>query len=231
VTGSDHLPLFVREAILDESEQIDFGRRDAQLRDAIWQTSVSEAEQSLLALEDALSDVVEVEAGHVRLPDSMLTQAPARLERLILEPPHRYAPFFKRAAELFDLSEDEVIVELTRLQNPREWKWSGLPGVSKLVVRGGPAVGSGNAALFRMNPGRHFPRHRHLGEERVLVLEGSYEDSNGTVHRAGELREWPAGTEHYLEVAGTSRCILACVAGGWLFDAWPLRALETIINR
>jgi len=230
VTRSGHLPSFVREAMLDEDESSCRQQRDVQRREALWQSSVGDAEHSLLALEDTFSDVVEVEAAHVRLPDSMLTQAPARLKRFVVGPPHRYAPFFTRAAELFDLSEDEVIVELTRLQNPRTWKWSGLPGVSMLIVRGGPAL-AGMARLFRINPGGHFPRHHHLGDERVLVLEGSYEDSRGMVHRAGELREWPAGTDHYLKVEGTAPCILACVAVGWRFDAWWLRILAALFNR
>jgi hypothetical protein len=231
VTRSGRLPLFVREAMRDEGENAELELRPVQASGALWESSVSDAEQSLLSLEDALSDVIEIEAAQVRLPESMLAQAPGRLERFVLDPPQRYAPFFRRIAELFDLSEDEVIAELTRLRNPCKWRWTGLRGVSKLAVRLGPAVRLGDAAFFRIDAGAHFPRHRHLGAERVLVLEGSYEDSNGLVHRAGELREWAAGTEHYFNVEGSAPCLLACVAFGRRFDAWPQRALAAICNR
>jgi hypothetical protein len=231
MTRSGHLPSFVREAMLEDAEGSGLERLDVRRQDALWRSSMGDAEESLLALEDAVSDIIAIEAAHVRLPDSMLTQAPARLERTVVGPPHRYAPFFNRAAELFDLSEDAVIVQLARLQNARQWRWSGFPGGSMLIVRGGPAVSSGIASLFRIDAGGHFPRHQHLGKERVLVLEGSYVDSHGMVQRAGELREWPAGTEHDLKVEGSSPCIFACVAVGWRFDEWWLRALATIFHR
>lgn len=231
MTRSGRLPAFVREAMRDEGESVERVPPPGRASDALWESSVGDAERSLLALEDDLSDVVEVEAAHVRLPESMLTRAPARLERLVIEPPQRYAPFFARVAELFDLSEDAAIGELTRLRDPCGWRWTGLPGISKLGVHGGPAVGEGRAALVRIDPGGRFPRHRHLGTERVLVLEGTYEDSNGLVHRAGELREWAAGTEHYLQVEASAPCILACVNGARRFDAWQQRALVMIFDR
>jgi hypothetical protein len=231
VTRAVHLPSFVRDAVLEDAEQSGAGWRDGQLPDGLWQSAMGNAEQSLLTLEGALSDIVELEAAHFRLPDSMLTLAPESLRRFVSGAPHRYAPFFRRAAELFDLSENDVIANLARLGDARNWKWSGLPGVTMLVVRGGPAVGSAMTRLFRIDPGGLFPRHQHLGEERVLVLEGRYEDSKGMVHRAGELREWPAGSDHYLKAEGSSPCILACVADGWRFDEWWLRALAKIFHR
>src|SRR5690606_23032692 len=119
-----------------------------------------------------------------------LSRVLERLEGTIDEPPYRYAPFFARAAELFDLSEDAVIAELERLRDPRAWRFAGLPGISHVAVKGGPRVESAETLFVRFKPGVYFPGHQHTGLERVLVLEGSYADSNGVLHRAGELREW-----------------------------------------
>jgi anti-sigma factor ChrR (cupin superfamily) len=84
--------------------------------------------------------------------------------------------------------------------------------------------------LVRFNPGVRFPLHRHTGVERVLVLEGSYEDSHGVLHRAGELREWPSETEHSFRV-GDAVCIFASVVHGRRFSSWPLRIAERIKHR
>jgi hypothetical protein len=62
------------------------------------------------------------------------------------------------------------------------------------------------------------------------VLEGSYEDSHGLVHRAGELREWQPGSDHAFKVSGEP-CIFASVVFGRRFSAWPLRALSALLGR
>ena len=153
-----------------------------------------------------------------------------RLELTLSEPPHRYAPFFSQAAQLFDLPEDALIPQLARLRDPNAWTFAGLPGVAKVRVEAGPALRDAETLLVRFNPGVRFPMHRHTGVERVLVLEGSYEDSNGVLHRAGELREWPSNTEHSFRV-GAELCIFASVVHGRRFSSWPLRALESILGR
>lgn len=50
-------------------------------------------------------------------------------------------------------------------------------------------------ALIRMEPGCGYPRHRHCGDERLLVLQGGYRDERG-VHRAGDFVVYGPGTEH-----------------------------------
>ena len=157
---------------------------------------------------------------------------PGVLERLKLalsEPPHRYAPFFARAAELFDLSESAVIAQLTRLKDPNVWTFAGLPGISSVRVEAGPRVQEAETLFVRFNPGVRFPLHRHVGLERVLVLEGSYEDSTGVLHRAGELRQWPIDSEHSFRV-GDETCIFASVVFGRRFSSWPLRALASVLG-
>src|SRR6185312_9693450 len=73
----------------------------------------------------------ELDAVMTSLLDPILPN-PALLSRLqssIAQPPQRYAPFYDRLAKLFDLSEDAVITQLTRLGQPDAWRRTGLPGV------------------------------------------------------------------------------------------------------
>jgi hypothetical protein len=154
-----------------------------------------------------------------------------RLKGTIDEPPFRYAPFFSKAADLFDLPESTIISELARLAEPKVWRFAGLPGIHQAPVQGGPSVASAETLFVRFAPGVRFPKHRHTGLERVLVLEGSYRDSTGVVHRAGELREWAEGSEHGFVVDRGQPCIFASVVFGRRFDAWPLRAMAAVLGR
>src|SRR5262245_2825747 len=167
------LPPFVRDAFEDENE--------VELR--------------------ALSEVLElgVAAMLEPLPPSPLPFE--RLEASLAQPIHRYAPFTTRLAQLFDLSEAATSAELTRLAQPKVWRFAGIPGIQNVVVRGGPAVANAETLFVRFAPGTRFPRHRHLGLEATLVLEGSYTDSAGIVHRQGELRQWTEGSEHSFRVS------------------------------
>lgn len=154
-----------------------------------------------------------------------------RLTQTVSEPPHRYAPFYGRVAHLFDLDEDTVIAQLARLKDPRSWRFAGLPGIHNVEVKGGPRVSRAETLFVRFAPGTYFPRHRHVEEEHVFVLEGDYTDDAGVHHRAGELRQWPPGTEHSFRVSKTGPCIFASVVFGRRFEAWPLRALARVLGR
>lgn len=215
------LPQFIREALeaapsADEAAAEQTGAAQAP------QLSEPAALHTLLSLESALGAPVPASSA---APPSLL----ARLEATLSEPPHRYAPFYAKAAELFDLPESEVIAQLGRLKDPAVWSFAGLPGIAKVTVAGGPAVAQAETLFVRFNAGVRFPEHQHVGLERVLVLEGSYTDSNGVLHRAGELRDFPTGTSHSFRV-GPESCIFASVVFARRFSAWPLRALARLLG-
>jgi len=236
MTERGSLPLFVREALEPDAGDVivrnpatdefgsDVGAAQAGPDGAL------DAERSFLALERALdAEALTDREGAARAPE--LDRVLARLAQTVSAPPHRYAPFYARAAELFDLTEEAVIQELGRLQNSGVWNFAGLPGISHVSVPGGPRVQSAETLLVRLKPGVYFPRHQHTGVERVLVLEGSYQDSHGVVHRPGELREWASGTDHSFKIRGGEPCIFASVVFGRRFSAWPLRVLSTLLGR
>jgi len=58
------------------------------------------------------------------------------------------------------------------------------------LVEGEPEL-----ALLRYAPGASVPRHRHVGLETILVLEGTQSDENGT-YEAGSLMVNPVDSVH-----------------------------------
>lgn len=57
------------------------------------------------------------------------------------------------------------------------------------------AEGRHKAILMRYEPGAVVPRHRHLGDEQIYVLEGSVADDAG-VCTAGNYTRRPPGCVH-----------------------------------
>jgi hypothetical protein len=210
---------------LDRSELDDIERCFGALLEAAWPgEGVSVAGSTPATAESAVGGA----SGSDFAPSTGLFE---RLKATIDVPPFRYAPFFAKAADLFDLPESTIINELGRLAEPKVWRFAGLPGIHHATVQGGPSVASAETLFVRFAPGVRFPTHRHTALERVLVLEGSYRDSTGVVHRAGELREWAEGSEHGFVVDRGQPCIFASVVFGRRFNAWPLRAMAAVLGR
>lgn len=70
------------------------------------------------------------------------------------------------------------------------------------------------AVLVRMDPGCAYPRHRHVGDEEVFVLQGGFRDERGE-HRMGEFRRFEAGSIHApIAFADGPPCVLFSIAHG-----------------
>src|SRR5256885_15963930 len=66
--------------------------------------------------------------------------------------------------------------------------------------------------LMRYEPGAVIPRHRHVGDEQIFVLEGSVSDDTGTC-AAGDYARRPPGCVHSVRSAGGA-LVLAVMSGG-----------------
>jgi ChrR-like protein with cupin domain len=153
-----------------------------------------------------------------------------RLLADVSELPLRYAPFFDALASLWDLSEDDVRAELVRSKDVEEWRFTALPGIRLFDVRGGAKIANAHARLVRFSEGFRFPVHRHLGHEKVFILEGSYTDSVGAVYRSGDLHEMTEGSEHGFVVDDKEPCIAAVVEEGREFRSVFLRVLSKFVR-
>jgi quercetin dioxygenase-like cupin family protein len=165
--------------------------------------------------EAGLGDDVALREALTRLTPA--AKAPPQLlrERLlatVARPRLRFAPLFGALAELFDLGDGDLAEIFERAAAADAWVASQIPGTELMHLAGGPRVLDADNGLVRLRPGARFPAHRHLGLERVLVLEGGYRDEpSGRVYAAGELHEMTSGSSHSL-VALPERDLLFAVS-------------------
>jgi quercetin dioxygenase-like cupin family protein len=152
---------------------------------------------------DALSEL----GPPPKAPPQLLRE---RLLATIARPRLRFAPLFGALSELFDLADADLASIFERAARPEEWVAAPIPGTRLLHVVGGPRVAHADNGLVKLRAGARFPRHRHLGSERVLVLEGAYRDeASGRVYQAGDLHEMAEGTEHAYSALGERDLLFA----------------------
>jgi anti-sigma factor ChrR (cupin superfamily) len=184
----------------------------------------AEADYLTQAGSDTLTALTEALTGGAEPATAPQTQNAGyeRLMRAVTDSPLRYAPFYARLAELWSMPERTLEAELTRAAHAHPWRRTLLPGVRTFELRGGAIGAGGRSRLIRFGAGIRFPKHRHRGEEHVLVLEGSYTDEAGHEVRAGDEQRMPAGSEHELRVGPSRDCVAAVrdhgieLTGGWL---------------
>lgn len=132
-----------------------------------------------------------------------------RLLAAITRSPDRWAPFAHRLARMFDLSVAKMTTVLARLDDPSAWEPGPIPGVSLLHFDGGQSLATADSGFVRLAPGTEFPDHRHVGIERVLIVEGAYVASDGRTYRAGDEHPMEAGTTHSYVVTADGPCTFA----------------------
>ena len=144
----------------------------------------------------------------------MLTPSPRlklRLLEAIARP--RYA-FLDRVARMLDVARDQARSVLDLVDDATRWE-SGGPGCWLIHLTGGPSLNDAVVGLVKVEAGVRFPRHVHVGDESVLVLQGGIRDDAGRISLAGDLVTMPASTEHEFEaLPGEDLLYLAVVQEG-----------------
>lgn len=154
-------------------------------------------------LRDAFAELVPRPSA----PPQLLRE---RLLATVARPRLRYAPLYGSLSQLFDLSETELANLFEHAASEDAWITAPIPGTELLHLIGGPRVAHADNGLVRIVAGTRFPLHRHLGPERVLVLDGAYRDEHsGQVYRAGDLHEMPEGSQHAYTALGERDLLLA----------------------
>lgn len=180
------------------------------------------------AVEAAEADAAEVlSALAVALPPA--TPSPGLRDRLLASArgPARFAPFIDRLARLCDLAVDRAQALLASLSDPATWQTSPGPNISLVHFDGGPRVAAADTGFVRVAAGTPFPDHLHVGDETVLLLQGSYVDSAGAVVRAGDTAQMPAGSRHsFIAGAGEDLIYAVVVFGGIEIAGIPQDALR-----
>jgi putative transcriptional regulator len=93
-----------------------------------------------------------------------------------------------------------------------------VPGVRLHVLREEPARGL-RACLVWAEPGARTPRHRHHGDEVILLLKGGLRDDRGT-YGPGQICRSRAGSVHAEEALPGEDCVCLVLYYG------PLEVLE-----
>lgn len=136
-----------------------------------------------------------------------------------IEGPLRYAPFAPRLAELWDIERAMAESLLVRATRSDAWQPGPLPGMSVQPVRPGPRIGGADRAqamFLRGDARTHFPKHEHLGEEHVLVLEGAFVNDDGTLVKQGDYDVRAATSAHAFDVTDDGPCVCAYLLYGGL---------------
>jgi anti-sigma factor ChrR (cupin superfamily) len=97
--------------------------------------------------------------------------------------------------------------------DPAAHTWAELaPGIRLKEVYRDPARNV-RGCLVWATPGSKTSRHRHLGDEVILVLQGGLRDERGTYH-AGQVCRSRQGSVHTEEVVGGDDCFCYVVYYG-----------------
>jgi putative transcriptional regulator len=125
----------------------------------------------------------------------------------------RLGTFVEQLASFFDVTAERARTLIDLVSDRTAWTIGPATGVSLIHILPGPRFAGADAGFVRMAPGARFPRHRHLGHEFGLILEGGFTDESGVVVRAGERHELAAGTSHDF-VALPEGCLFAALVLG-----------------
>lgn len=147
---------------------------------------------------------------------------PGLRERILAALPRasRFETFLDRVARMIDLGTDAVRDLLAKIDDPAGWE-AGPPPARLYHLPYGPALAGVDVGFVHVPAGAAFPHHRHLGEERVLVLQGGFLDSDGTIVRRGETSFKEAGSDHaFTALPGPDLVYLVVIVQGVEIDGF-----------
>lgn len=116
----------------------------------------------------------------------------------------RFASFVDLVASLIDQSRELVRKLLDSIDDAAAWEPGPVAGTKLMHLPQGPALAGAGAVVgfVRVDPGVTFPYHRHLGDERVVILQGGLRDEDGSVARRGDIVDKPGETAHSFVAIG-----------------------------
>ncbi|MFO0744332.1 MAG: cupin domain-containing protein [Myxococcota bacterium] len=99
------------------------------------------------------------------------------------------------------------------------------PGAMAWWVEGGPRTADCLRGFVRVGAGNEFPHHKHLGEEKVLVIQGHARLSDGGRLSAGDFTIGEDGAEHSFAVipGGPDLLVFTVIHRGLDFGAFQAR--------
>jgi hypothetical protein len=192
-------------------------------------------EPPLLLREAGIEDDAQLLEALLELstPTKPSTKPPAMLRDRLLStvsrPRLRFAPLYGSLGNLFDLGDLDLAAIFEQAATPGAWTKTPIPGTELIHLQCGPKVANADNGLVRIKAGMGFPHHRHLGIERVLVLDGAYRDApSGKLFGPGDLHEMAADTAHsYQALPGSDLLLAVSVVSGVDVDGYGTLSVKT----
>jgi putative transcriptional regulator len=142
-------------------------------------------------------ELVEDLAGAAALAPPV-QPSPALKQRVLasVDAANRFERFTDVVASLCDVATAQAAALLGAIDDASRWLFGPAEGVEVFHIDAGPARADAIVGFTRIAPGKSFPQHAHVGDEVVVILQGSYVDPDGTIHRTGDRVDMKAGTAH-----------------------------------
>jgi hypothetical protein len=102
---------------------------------------------------------------------------------------------------------------LERIDDAGAWEPGPVPGLFLSHFQPGPRLAGIDAGFVRVTAGLGIPRHRHLGQEVALVLEGTLWEGSVGVFPGQPLRR-DAGSVHAFEAGGERDLVFVVTHSG-----------------
>ncbi len=143
---------------------------------------------------------------------------PADLRSRILQDVSAIAPYslyHKDIAGVLGGTEEALRKELASMPHPSTWTTGPIPRCRLFPCVADGAPRDAIRTLVLMESGSRFPLHEHLGDETIVIVQGSMQLEDGQVHRPGEILRMASGTSHAFDVpVGLDLIYLALVDQG-----------------
>jgi putative transcriptional regulator len=141
---------------------------------------------------------------------------PALRERLLADArPPRLAAMIDKLAACFDVTRAKARALLDRLDDPAAWMPGPVPDSWVILTDGGgPKLGGAFCGFVKMGAGVRWPKHKHLGTEHMLVLQGGFRQDDGFEVHPGQLHVMEPGTAHGFDIFDDEPCTAAVVLWG-----------------
>jgi anti-sigma factor ChrR (cupin superfamily) len=185
---------------------------------ALDANEASEVERALVAhpaLASELERWHEAIAAVGEAPAQVVPAADVRARLLASIEGSRFERFAAQVAELFTVPLDAARAVLAKIDDAAAWRTL-MPGIDCIRVSGSSNPMQAQCAFVRIAPGTTFPWHRHVGEERSLVLHGGAHMSDGRDLQPGDTLVVDETVEHDFVVEGDDACIFAVRSSGMI---------------
>lgn len=162
-------------------------------------------------------DGLEATAAELALSLRPARARPSLRGRLLASVDHleRFTPMAPRLAEVLDIPANDARRALHAFERPEDLPGTPVPGMKAVPLPTGPRRRAAEAVLACLAPGIALPRHRHVGEEVVLVFQGAFITDDGHEVRAGQELRSAGGSVHAIaRVLGDEPCLCAIVNDG-----------------